>query len=102
MSDSAMVPVTVRILDREYQVACPEDEKDALLDSARDLNERMKAIRDTGKVVGVDRIAVMAALNLARELLEQHDQERGRDEAERRLRAINRKLESTLDNVRQG
>ncbi len=102
MSDAAMVPVTVRILDREYQVACPQEEKDALLDSARDLNERMKAIRDTGKVVGVDRIAVMAALNLARELLEQRDQERGRDDAERRLRAINRKLESALDNVRQG
>jgi len=102
MSDGAMVPVTVRILDREYQVACPQEEKDALLDSARDLNERMKAIRDTGKVVGVDRIAVMAALNLARELLEQRDQERGRDDAERRLRAINRKLESALDNVRQG
>lgn len=101
MSDAPIVPVTVRILDREYQVACPEDEKEALLDSARDLNDRMKAIRDTGKVVGVDRIAVMAALNLARELLEQRDVQRGRDEAERRLRALNRKLETALDNGRQ-
>ncbi len=102
MSDGQMVPVTVRILDREYQVACPQDEKETLLDSARDLNERMKTIRETGKVVGVDRIAVMAALNLSRELIEHREQERGRDEAERRLRAINRKLESALDNNAQG
>lgn len=62
--------VTVRILDKEYQVACPADERQALLDSAQLLNERMKVIRGSGSVVGLERIAVMAALNLSHELLQ--------------------------------
>ncbi len=62
--------VTVRLLDKEYQVACPEDEREALLESAELLNRKMKEIRDSGKVVGVDRIAVMAALNLCHEMLQ--------------------------------
>jgi len=62
--------VTVRLLDKEYQVACPEDEREALLESADLLNRKMKEIRDSGKVVGVDRIAVMAALNMTHDLLQ--------------------------------
>ena len=65
-----MQRVTVRLLDKEYQVACPEDEREALLESADLLNRKMKEIRDSGKVVGVDRIAVMAALNLCHEMLQ--------------------------------
>jgi len=65
-----MQRVTVRLLDKEYQVACPEDEREALIESADLLNRKMKEIRDSGKVVGVDRIAVMAALNLSHEMLQ--------------------------------
>lgn len=61
--------VTVRILGNEYSVACPEDEHEALVASAEFLNERMTAIRRRGKALGAERIAVMAALNIARELL---------------------------------
>lgn len=96
MSDAPVVPVKVRILDRDYQFACPEDEKEMLLDSARHLNDRMKEIRDSGKVVGMDRIAVMAALNLARELLETRDEQRHAGDAESRLRSLNKKLDSVL------
>lgn len=70
------VPVTVHILEKEYRVACTEQEKDALLASAQYLSGKMKEIRDSGKVVGLERIAVMAALNLTHELLQQ----RGRKE----------------------
>ena len=63
------IKVTVQILDNEYRVACPEAESDALQEAARYLNEKMQAIRDTGKVVSVERIAVMAALNITYELL---------------------------------
>lgn len=66
---SAPTTVTVRILDRDYQVACPPDERDALLAAADHLNRRMREIRDAGKVVGLDRMAVMVALNLASDLL---------------------------------
>jgi cell division protein ZapA len=62
--------VTVRLLDKEYQVACPEDEREALLESAEILNRKMREIRDSGKVIGVDRIAVMAALNVCHEMLQ--------------------------------
>ena len=62
--------VTVRLLDKEYQIACPEDEREALIESADLLNHKMKEIRDSGKVIGVDRIAVMAALNLCHEMLQ--------------------------------
>jgi len=61
--------VSVRILDKEYQVACPEEEVDALTAAARYLDRQMTEIRDTGKVFGLDRIAVMAALNITNELL---------------------------------
>lgn len=61
--------VSVNILDKEFQVSCGADEVDALTASARHLDEQMQVIRDAGKVVGLDRIAVMAALNISHELL---------------------------------
>ena len=61
--------INVRILDKDYLVACPHEERSALLDSAELLNAKMREIRDNGKIVGADRIAVMAALNLANEVL---------------------------------
>lgn len=61
--------VNVKILEKEYQIACPAEERKALVDSAELLNARMREIRDSGKVVGLDRIAVMAALNIANELI---------------------------------
>lgn len=61
--------VSIRILEKEYQVACPIEERTDLLDAAEYLNGKMREIRDNGSVLGLDRIAVMAALNLANELL---------------------------------
>ena len=89
--------VSVRILEKEYQVACPASERTDLLDSAEMLNEKMREIRDSGKVVGLDRIAVMAALNMANELL----QTKAKDEALEtslgpRLRVLNERVESIL------
>ena len=65
-----MSPVTVRILDKEYQFACSDDERMALLQSADYLNAKMLEIRSGGKVIGLDHMAVMAALNIANELLQ--------------------------------
>lgn len=61
--------VSVTILDREYQVSCPAGEEEALMASARFLDKQMRDIREGGKVFGMDRIAVMAALNITHELL---------------------------------
>ena len=62
------IPVTVRIADKEYKISCPEGEHEALMNSARRVNEDMKKIRESGKALGAERIAVMAALNIASEL----------------------------------
>lgn len=67
--DKSIKPVTIRILDKDYMVACPEGEQDALVAAARRVDREMRKVRDSGKVLGTDRIAVMVALNLAHELM---------------------------------
>ena len=62
-------PVGIKILDKEYMITCPEDEKEALVASARYLDRRMKEARDGGKVLGTERMAVMTALNIVHDLL---------------------------------
>ncbi|MGE5758361.1 MAG: cell division protein ZapA [Sideroxydans sp.] len=59
----------VTILDRELRVACPEDERAELLDAVAYLDKKMREIRDAGKIASVERIAIMAALNITHELL---------------------------------
>lgn len=61
--------VTVRILDKDYIVACPVGQSEALLNSAQIVDKKMREIRQSGKVLGIERIAVMVALNLSNELL---------------------------------
>lgn len=59
----------VSIMGREFRVACPDDEQEELLAAVSYLDRKMREIRDSGKVIGVERIAIMAALNIAHELL---------------------------------
>jgi cell division protein ZapA len=66
--NTTLHPVSIKILGKDYRIACSEDEEEALLRSAQELDEQMREIRDTGAVNGTDRIAVMAALNLTHEL----------------------------------
>lgn len=89
-------PVIVHILDKEYQVACPPEERKALQQAADDLNERMRNIRNSGSIVGLDRIAVMAALNLCHEL-HQARAEKHQAEAQPALERMAQKLEKVLN-----
>lgn len=94
--------VVITILGKDYTVACPPDEQEALSAAARHLDQRMRAIQEAGKVVGVDRCAVVAGLNLANELLELRQQDGGASpELGKRLEAlgerITRYLESELE-----
>lgn len=94
--------VTVRILEKEYHVACPAEEKTALLASAELLNKKMREIRDTGKVVGLDRVAVMAALNLANELLETQGKDAElKDIVGLRIRSMRNRLDDALGPAKQ-
>nr|WP_207188087.1 cell division protein ZapA [Thiorhodovibrio winogradskyi] len=62
-------------MDKEYRIACAPEERQGLLESARVLDERMRKVRQNGRVLGADRIAVMAALNLIYELMQERDEQ---------------------------
>lgn len=97
--DETAMTVTVRIMGREYTVACPEAEREALVASADLVNERMNTVRRRGKALGAERIAVMVALNLARELLAGDRQRLTDDEEEdaaERIRQLHLDIDSTL------
>jgi cell division protein ZapA len=102
MSEDRISRVSVRLLDREYQVACPAEERSDLLDSAEYLDGKMREIRDSGKVVGLDRIAVVAALNLANELIKQRKQGTFVEgDLGARLKSLRERVDSALENGRQ-
>ena len=96
--------VVVKLLDKEFQVACPEGQRDALANSAGFLDKKMREIRATGKVIGLERIAVMAALNITNELLQiKRDVAAAESEGvnDRQLKGINDRLEEALQRFRQ-
>ncbi len=104
MSETPVSRVSVRILEKEYQFACAAEERAALLDAAEHLNSEMKKIRDTGRVVGLDRIAVMAALNMANELLKNRKVETagGVDgDLTARVRNLRERVETALERSQQ-
>lgn len=94
-------PVKVTLLEREYFVACPDEERTNLLESAAYLNEQMREIRDSGKIVGIDRIAVMAALNITHEMLEARHNAGRLETVDERLRRLSRRVAEALDTERQ-
>lgn len=69
MSNGKTKTLDVNILDREFRVACPEDERAELLEAVSYLDKKMREVRDIGKITSVERIAIMAALNITHELL---------------------------------
>ncbi|KZX56107.1 hypothetical protein A3709_06900 [Halioglobus sp. HI00S01] len=98
--------VTVKILDKDYQVACPEEQEAELVVSAKYLDKQMRSIRETGKVIGLERIAVMAALNISYELLQASEGGEGKlaiapEPAPGAVDSLNRKLDDALYQLRQ-
>lgn len=97
MTGAANAGVNVRILGRDYQVACQPQDEDALLESATLLDRTMREIRDSGSIIGMDRIAVMAALNLAHEFLRTDASHRYvTDDVTKRLQRIHNKIDAAL------
>ena len=94
-------PISVNILGKEYQVACPDEEKDALIASAQLLHNNMEQIRSAGKIVGLDRIAVMAALNLAHDLISLQNNNGGMDDVNQSILQMKDKVSVFLEEVRQ-
>lgn len=96
MSDSNTLKV--KILEKDYLVACPPDKQGALENAAGHLDEKMREIRSSGKVLGIERIAVMAALNIAYELLESSRDKEGDQEI---LISLEEKLDQALNNAKE-
>jgi cell division protein ZapA len=92
-----MDQIDVKILGRDYKLAVQSEERNNLLDAVKIVDEKMRAIRDAGRVSGLDRIAVMAALQLAHELLAERRSDVGAASAELRKRI--QKLTIDLDNA---
>ena len=99
---SGEIPIIVQILDKDYRVACQDGQQDSLLASARFLDQKMREIRSSGRVIGTDRIAVMTALNLAHELLEfQRERDQLGESFGRRIKALREKVEVALNDGNQ-
>ncbi len=95
---SATEAVSIRILDREYTVGVEPSERDTLVSAARLLDQRMRDVRGANRMAAIDRVAVLAALNLAHELQQLRDENARRDrEFTRTLDALQRRLDQVVD-----
>ena len=100
------VTVTLSILDKQYQIACKAEEQADLISASQYLDKQMRSIRSSGKTVGLERIAVMAAINVSYELQCQMKTEEGpdfsaKDSTEEAFLKLKRKVDEALYNLRQ-
>jgi cell division protein ZapA len=92
------VPVTLRILDRDYVVACPENEKETLVASAKYLNQKVQEVREGGKVVGIERMVVVSALNIIHEYFQyKQQQEAQNQQVSQQVSGLHEKIELALN-----
>ena len=94
---STSEPVNVRLLDREFTVGCTPEQRDGLLAAAKMLDAKMREIRGSNRMAGVDRIAVLAALNIAHELLQARTEGNRERDIAHSLGMLNRRLDDLLD-----
>ena len=93
--------VSIDILDKSYQVACEPEQEAELKQAANDLDDQMRAIRSTGKVIGLERVAIMAALNLSHQVLVMKSGGQPEDHLEEQLKSITSRIDEALFQLRQ-
>lgn len=93
---SAAEGVTVSILGKEFVLACPEDERAGLIAAAAYLDKKMREIHASGKVIGTERTAVMAALNITHELLDLRGHGGMPADVNQKLRFLQNKIDAVL------
>lgn len=91
--------IDIKILDKDYRVGCPPEEQDDLRASASFLNDKLDEIRAKGSIIGNERIAVMAALNLAHELITNQDYQSGFDNLDSRVENLQKKINIALSEI---
>ncbi|MEY2854118.1 MAG: hypothetical protein RL030_1250 [Pseudomonadota bacterium] len=102
MSAVEPTPVSVHVLEKEFLIACPPDERAALGESAELLNARLREIRLSGKVIGLERMLVMVALNMANDLARLRAREQQADgQVGNRVRQMRERIEKTVALSRQ-
>lgn len=95
-------PVNVHILDKEYLISCNDSEREQLHTAVTFLNMKMKEVKDSGKVIGSERVAVMTALNIAHELLAYKRQNADyTDSVDKMIERLRNKLDQALTNGKQ-
>ena len=93
--------VSIDILDKSYQVACEPEQEAELKQAANDLDDQMRAIRSTGKVIGLERVAIMASLNLSHQVLVMKSGGQPEDPLEEQLKSITSRIDEALFQLRQ-
>jgi cell division protein ZapA len=93
--------VNVHILGKEYQIVCPSEEEAGLTLAAQHLDKQMRTIRDGGKVIGLERIAIMTALNLSHELLQAQAKAASSASSEQQNQQMHEKIDSALQRFKQ-
>lgn len=88
--------VNISIMGRDFSVACPEDEQDALIEAASYLDGNMKEIQKTGKIIGAERIAIMAALNITNDLLRLQKATEGQVHVQEKLNTLQERIDAAL------
>lgn len=98
MNAQASEPVALRLLDREFHIACAPEERPGLVAAARFLDDKMRELKSSAKVPGFDRIAVLAAVSIAHELLTLRQQHNSQEQVlTDGLASLRRKLDGLLD-----
>lgn len=88
--------VNISIMGRDFSVACPPQEQEDLLEAARYLDRNMKEIQKSGKIIGAERCAIMAALNISNELLQLQKSTAGQDQVQARLASLQSRIDEVL------
>ena len=92
-------PLTITIMGKEYRVACPQDEKDNLLASANLLNDKLREIKQQGSVIGTERIAIMAALNMSHDILHNETLSSEHSDLNQRIDALSERINESISNI---
>lgn len=96
MAAKRPISLDVAIMGREFRIACPEDEKEGLLQAVNHLDRKMREIRETGKITGLERIAIMAALNITHDYLNARPPVVDDGAARKKLVHLNEQLDAAL------
>lgn len=96
MNDNDTIPVTITILEKDYKISCPKGEHESLLVSAQNVNENMLKVREGGKALSADRVAVMAAINIAHDLVKTEKQPTLSSDLESRIDQMQKSIDSVF------